>query len=63
MLSKVKIAITSVLSTGGYVFSGPLVAELIAPIEYATGLEIGMADLSFEAIEWYTQELNYVDIN
>lgn len=32
---------------------GPAAAALADAIEYATGLGIGMADLPYEAIEWY----------
>lgn len=42
-----------IMAAGGIAAAGPLAAELMLAIEYATGLGIGMADLPFEAIEWY----------
>ena len=46
----------AVCTMEGLTLAGPtLIRELTSAVEYATGLGIGMADLPYEAIEWYTE--------
>lgn len=49
-----KLIPTVILAGGVLVVGGEAAIAMASAIEYALGLGIGMADLPFEAIEWYS---------